>query len=477
MLDERDRTVFDRLGVFAGSFSVDAAAAIASGDGIERFDVLDALSDLVAKSLVVTEPTDDGTTRYSLLETLRQYARERLDENGDSDDRRRRHASYYADYSEQLAPALFTADEISARARVHLDLDNLRAAVNWALDREDRDDNELGLRIPAAFFTEGAMGRASGLSELALRALPLADSTTPERRYRILAAAAWDAHAQAQVDRCMELSRTIVDEPIPDIDYCVSGHLSLAGAYAFQLDLAEVVRLIDDSLTIAEARGAPDYVFANALAVGAMHRLGNGDFAGGRRDAERALEYAHRSHQPSALAMATYARGWSLCGGDDDDDAVEALTETIALCQAGAIDAVLAPAQCQRGVLRLHAGRRSDAVVDIRAAFERSVEIADALTIGAATVAAVAALLAEGLPDQAAVVVGALDAGVIFSFGGSGYGLFDPAEVRAELEAALPATEFAATHARGAAMTYDDAVAFVRAALAALATATDADDR
>jgi predicted ATPase/class 3 adenylate cyclase len=474
MLDERDRTVFDRLGVFAGSFSADAAAAVASGDGIERFDVLDALSDLVAKSLVVTEPTDDGTTRYSLLETLRQYARERLDEAGSSDDRRRRHASYYADFSEQLAPDLFTADEIAARQRIQVDLDNLRAAVSWALDRDDRDDNELGLRIPAAFFTEGAMGRSSGMSELALRALPLVDSTTPERRYRILAAAAWDAHAQAQIDRCMELSLAILAEPIPEIDYCISGHISLSGAYAFQRDLAEAARFIDEGLAVAEARGAPDWVFANALAVGAMHRLGNGDFAGGRRDAARAVEYAQRSRNPSALALATYALGWSLCG-DDDEAAVEALTETIAFCQAGAIDAVLAPAQCQRGVLRFQYGRRADAVQDIRAAFERSVEIADALTIGAATVAAVAALVAEGLPDQAAVVVGALDAEVIFSFGGSGYGVFDPADVRADLEATLPATEFAAARARGAAMTYDEAVAFVRAALAALATATGAD--
>jgi hypothetical protein len=115
-------------------------------------------------------------------------------------------------------------------------------------------------------------------------------------------------------------------------------------------------------------------------------------------------------------------------------------------------------------------------VLDIHAAFERSVEIADALTIGAATVAAVAALLAEGLADRAAVVVGALDADVIFSFSGSGYRVFDPAEVRADLEAALSAAEFAAAHARGVAMTYDDAVAFVRSALAELATATGADD-
>ena len=79
LLGDRERLVFDRLGVFAGSFDATAAEAIASGDDIEPWDVLDGLTDLVAKSMVVTERTADGT-RYQLLETMRAYARERLDE-------------------------------------------------------------------------------------------------------------------------------------------------------------------------------------------------------------------------------------------------------------------------------------------------------------------------------------------------------------------------------------------------------------
>src|SRR5439155_3208676 len=70
LLDERDRVAFDRLGVFVGGFDTDAAVAVASGDGIEDWDVVDALADLVAKSLVVSEDTAGGTTRYEMLETL-----------------------------------------------------------------------------------------------------------------------------------------------------------------------------------------------------------------------------------------------------------------------------------------------------------------------------------------------------------------------------------------------------------------------
>ena len=75
LLEERERAVFDRLGVFAGSFDARAAQMVVVGDGVEAWDVLDALAELVAKSMVVADETSDGTTRYQMLETLRQYAR------------------------------------------------------------------------------------------------------------------------------------------------------------------------------------------------------------------------------------------------------------------------------------------------------------------------------------------------------------------------------------------------------------------
>src|SRR5262245_42422743 len=84
-----ERRVFDRLGVFAGSFDAPAAEAVAAGDDLEAWDVLDALTSLVDKSLLVDEETADGSTRFAMLETLRAYARERLDESADPDEWRR----------------------------------------------------------------------------------------------------------------------------------------------------------------------------------------------------------------------------------------------------------------------------------------------------------------------------------------------------------------------------------------------------
>ena len=100
LLEPSERLVFDRLGVFSGSFDNAAASAVVTGDGIEQWDVLDAMASLVGKSMVNAEKTPEDTTRYSMLETLRQYARERLDESGAADDWRRRHARHYAAFAE-----------------------------------------------------------------------------------------------------------------------------------------------------------------------------------------------------------------------------------------------------------------------------------------------------------------------------------------------------------------------------------------
>ena len=110
--------------------------------------MVDALASLVAKSMLIAETSASGTTRYQMLETLRQYARERLDTAASADEWRRRHAEHYAVFAEEAGAALLGPDELAWRARVDAELDNLRAAVTWALDRDD-DDRVLALRIIA----------------------------------------------------------------------------------------------------------------------------------------------------------------------------------------------------------------------------------------------------------------------------------------------------------------------------------------
>lgn len=135
LLTEPERVVFARLAVFMGGFDLDAAEAVVGGGDVERFQVLDLVTLLVDKSLIVPE-TASGRTRYRLLETVRQYALEKLGESGQADAVRARHRDHYTTMAARLdTPA--TAGHEQLLAQADTELDNLRAAFTWS--REDSD--------------------------------------------------------------------------------------------------------------------------------------------------------------------------------------------------------------------------------------------------------------------------------------------------------------------------------------------------
>src|SRR6516165_6543089 len=94
-----------------------------------------------------TEDGADDTSRYSMLETLRQFAQERLEETGDADHWRRRHAEHYATWANEAALGLVGPDEALWVTRLRKEIDNIRAAVSWALERDEPAERELGVSI------------------------------------------------------------------------------------------------------------------------------------------------------------------------------------------------------------------------------------------------------------------------------------------------------------------------------------------
>jgi predicted ATPase len=132
--------------------------------------VLDALTSLVAKSMLNTDRGAAGSTRYQMLESLRHYARERLDAAGAADETRRCHARHCAASALELRAGLSGPDHSSRQQRVHADLDNFRAAVAWALDSAVNEDAEFAMvilgEVVAAqpgfqtFLVAGALARA-----------------------------------------------------------------------------------------------------------------------------------------------------------------------------------------------------------------------------------------------------------------------------------------------------------------------------
>ena len=182
LLTEQERSVFRRLSVFIGRFRLEAAKAVCSGDDLNVGETLTVFTRLVAKSLVVVEESTTFGTHYRLLETIRQYARERLEDDEDSDAVHRRHALFYAELAEQAEGGLATGAQSAWLFRLDEELDNSRAALEWSLGVEP----DLALRMSAAlaaywitrgFLTEGrkwleaALGASSQRGRLRAKAL------------------------------------------------------------------------------------------------------------------------------------------------------------------------------------------------------------------------------------------------------------------------------------------------------------------
>ena len=137
LLTETERILFRRLAVFLGGFDLQAAQAVCGDGGIERYQVLDQLTLLVDKSLVVADESS-GRTRYRLLETVRQYALEKLGESGEADAVRSRHRDHYTSIAALLdEPA--GADYRQRIDRAELETDNLRSALGWNLENDDTE--------------------------------------------------------------------------------------------------------------------------------------------------------------------------------------------------------------------------------------------------------------------------------------------------------------------------------------------------
>jgi predicted ATPase/class 3 adenylate cyclase/DNA-binding CsgD family transcriptional regulator len=135
LLTEPERILFRRLAVFQGGFDLDAAQAVAGDTEVERYQVLDQIALLVDKSLVVAENTG-GRTRYRLLETVRQYAQEKLGESGEAEAVRSRHRNHYTSMAALLdAPA--RSDYHQRVEQVDEEMDNLRSAFGWSAETGD----------------------------------------------------------------------------------------------------------------------------------------------------------------------------------------------------------------------------------------------------------------------------------------------------------------------------------------------------
>jgi predicted ATPase/class 3 adenylate cyclase/DNA-binding CsgD family transcriptional regulator len=217
LLSDPERVLFRRLSVFLGGFDLDAAQAVAGGPEAQRYQVLDQLALLVDKSLVAAENTG-GRTRYRLLETVRQYALEKLGESGEADSVRTRHRDHYTEMAAALDNPAGADSRVSVR-RAEAEIDNLRAAFAWSRESSDTDlALALASSLQPLWITRGRLREGLAWFDAAL-----ADADTrrpdvaPAVRARalankaIVAAAGGTAASIEQADHALTIAREIDD--------------------------------------------------------------------------------------------------------------------------------------------------------------------------------------------------------------------------------------------------------------------------
>jgi predicted ATPase/DNA-binding CsgD family transcriptional regulator len=149
LLSEREQLLFARLSIFAGGWTFEAVELVGVGDGIEEEDVLDLLLRLVDKSLVVVEAAEEGGVRYRILEPVRQYALDKLEESDEAEEARRRHAEFFLGIAEKTETEMRGPEQAPWLDRLEAEHDNLRGALSWVIER---GEPELGLRFAEAFW-------------------------------------------------------------------------------------------------------------------------------------------------------------------------------------------------------------------------------------------------------------------------------------------------------------------------------------
>jgi predicted ATPase/class 3 adenylate cyclase len=222
LLTESERQLFGRLSIFGGGWTLDAAEEVCSGDALELGDIVILLGELVDKSLVVVDATSEEQARYVFLETVRQYARERLTACGGLHSTAHRHAAYYQAFAEQSMSGITGEASLDPRVvwlrRADREHDNMRAALDWAVECGEAD---IALRLAAALWWSWVLHlRWSEARTWLERVLALPGAQPPTAlRARVLFGAAMlstligeVATARIEVDECLRIAIATGDE-------------------------------------------------------------------------------------------------------------------------------------------------------------------------------------------------------------------------------------------------------------------------
>jgi predicted ATPase/class 3 adenylate cyclase len=308
LLEEGEKTLFARLSVFSGGRTLEAIEAICNAEGDLPVDALDGVSSLLDKSLLVREETSEEESRFVMLETIHEFAREMLQESGEAAEVSRLHAEYFLTFAEEAEPELEGPDQVAWMERLEADLDNFRAALSWLLEVGEA---ELALRIGAALslfwrirghLSEGRRWLSEGLS-----GGDAAPAGVRARAMLVLGDLAWKQGDYPQGEEKLEASLALCREA-GDRRGEAQALNSLGFIASEHNDLERAEKLLEESLALGRKASMPVVINSalNSLAALAAYR---NDYARATVLLEEGLGRARAAGDVRGIAIHTTSLG------------------------------------------------------------------------------------------------------------------------------------------------------------------------
>ncbi len=405
LLSEREQQLFRRIAIFAGGATLEAAEAVCIDEALDALDVLDLLSSLAEKSLVVADIAE--LSRYRMLESTRAFALEKLAQSEESEAVAARHAEWAARVADRLYEAWLTAPTAQWRAEFEPELENARAAIEWALSH---DEIVLAARIVGGFFViyrrlAGEAEIRSWLHEVLERLDDAAHPARAARAWHALSVISVGARKAEAAQRAAELGERCNDPAIT-----VLGLRGVADGMRQTGRSREAQPVIDRAIALAKEHGLTrQSIYALVLNVAATIAFNSGRFDDAQGAYSEALDLAtERGYDDKATLLRMNMAELAFRMGDT----VRALELTQAIVAAAGnprSDYTVLHALVNGAAYRIAvgdiAGARSSARAGLR--YARGAFFFDA-TIAIAHLAAVAAR--SGDPRRAARLFGYVDA-------------------------------------------------------------------
>jgi len=462
LLNSVEQALFCRFAVFAGGWTLEAAARVCGDNGVDEWDVLELLTSLADKSLVVTEE-QNGTTRYRLLETLREYGRDRLREIGDEERRRDRHLAYFITLAEDAEPQLRGPDQQVWLQRLEMEHDNLRAALAYAgTKRMQTDQLRLGgalwrFWLQHGHFAEGRSHLSAALSSPGAQELSIGA--------KALSGAAILAFEQGDYGAARPLAeRALAIQQRTGNQAGVAVSLTVLASLARFNDHYEVARrLHEQSLAIRRELGDQRGVAASLNNLGLL-AADQSDYQSARALYEESLMIARQLGDKKGIAVSLSNMGLMLYELGDYTSTRTHLEESLVMCRELGDHAGMAPSLHALARLATEEGALLRARVLLSESVAIRLELGDLHGIGLSLDGFANLALALERPLRAARIWGAAerlrsDNGLPIP-----YRERHDSSVRAAREACRDDTAFDAAWRDGSAMTMEQAVAFAKQA-------------